>query len=124
MPPLNAYGATEFATKPRPDNSLASLKAGGSEVASEAPLSDRPARDRHQLRTLLLAIAILSTVLLAASLAIGAATWLNQYGFLHFPLGFYLLAQGLLIFIVVATFWFIRLQDRLDQTRSENEELG
>ena len=79
-------------------------------MASEAPLSDRPARDRHQLRTLLLAI--------------GAATWLNQYGFLHFPLGFYLLAQGLLIFIVVATFWFIRLQDRLDQTRSENEELG
>ena len=99
-------------------------KAGGSEVSSEAPLSDRPARDRHQLRTLLLAIAILSTVLLAAFLAIGAATWLNQYGFLHFPLGFYLLAQGLLIFIVVATFWFIRLQDRLDQTRSENEELG
>src|SRR6185369_1289416 len=85
-------------------------KAGGSEVASEAPLSDRPARDRHQLRT--------------AFLAIGAATWLNQYGFLHFPLGFYLLAQGLLIFIVVATFWFVRLQDRLDQTRSENEELG
>src|SRR4029079_7062509 len=99
-------------------------KAGGSEVASEAPLSDRPARDRHQLRTLLLAIAILSTVLLAAFLAIGAATWLHPYGFLHFPLGVYLLAQGLLIFIVVATFWFIRLQDRLDQTRSENEELG
>jgi putative solute:sodium symporter small subunit len=87
-------------------------------------VTDRPARDRYQLRTLLLAIAILSTVLLAAFLAIGTATWLNQYGFLHFPLGFYLLAQGLLIFIVVAMFWFIRLQDRLDQARSENEELG
>jgi putative solute:sodium symporter small subunit len=99
-------------------------KTGGSEVASEAPLSDRPARDRHQLKTLLLAIAILSTILLAAFLAIGVATWLIQYGFLHFPLGFYLLAQGLLIFIVVATFWFIHLQDRLDQTRSENEDLG
>jgi putative solute:sodium symporter small subunit len=93
-------------------------------VASEAPLTDHPARDRHQLRTLLLAIAILSTVLLAVFVTVSTATWLNQYGFLHFPLGFYLLAQGLLIFIVVATFWFIRIQDRLDQARAENEELG
>jgi putative solute:sodium symporter small subunit len=93
-------------------------------VASEAPLSDRPGRDRHQLRTLLLAVAILSTVLLGVFLAVTAANWLNRYGFLHFPLGFYLLAQGLLIFIVVAAFWFIRLQDRLDQARSESEELS
>lgn len=87
-------------------------------------MTDRPGRDRHQLRTLLLAVAILSAVLLAVFLAVTTANWLNQYGFLHFPLGFYLLAQGLLIFIVVATFWFIRLQDRLDQARSESEELG
>jgi len=87
-------------------------------------LTDHPARDRHQLRTLLLAVAILSTVLLAVFLTITTATWLNQYGFLHFPLGFYLLAQGLFILIVVATFWFIRIQDRLDEARAENEELG
>jgi putative solute:sodium symporter small subunit len=93
-------------------------------VASEAPLTDHPARDRHQLRTLLLAVAILSTVLLAVFLTVTTATWLNQYGFLHFPLGFYLLAQGLFILIVVATFWFIRIQDRLDEARAENEELG
>jgi putative solute:sodium symporter small subunit len=93
-------------------------------VASEAPLTDHPARDRHQLRTLLLAVAILSTVLLAVFLTVTTATWLNQYGFLHFPLVFYLLAQGLFILIVVATFWFIRIQDRLDEVRAENEELG
>lgn len=87
-------------------------------------MTDHPARDRHQLRTLLLAVAILSTVLLAVFLTVTTATWLNQYGFLHFPLGFYLLAQGLLILIVVATFWFIRIQDRLDKARAENEELG
>jgi putative solute:sodium symporter small subunit len=87
-------------------------------------LTDHPARDRHQLRTLLLAVAILSTVLLAVFLTVITATWLNQYGFLHFPLGFYLLAQGLFILIVVATFWFIRIQDRLDEARAENEELG
>ena len=93
-------------------------------MASEAPLTDHPARDRHQLRTLLLAVAILSTVLLAVFLTVTTATWLNQYGFLHFPLGFYLLAQGLFILIVVATFWFVRIQDRLDETRAENEEIG
>jgi len=93
-------------------------------VASEAPSTDHPARDRHQLRTLILAVAILSTVLLAVFLTVTTATWLNQYGFLHFPLGFYLLAQGLFILIVVATFWFVRIQDRLDEARAENEEIG
>jgi len=87
-------------------------------------LTDHPARDRHQLRTLILAVAILSTVLLAVFLTVTTATWLNQYGFLHFPLGFYLLAQGLFILIVVATFWFVRIQDRLDEARAENEEIG
>jgi putative solute:sodium symporter small subunit len=87
-------------------------------------LTDHPARDRHQLRTLLLAVAILSTVLLAVFLTVTTATWLNQYGFLHFPLGFYLLAQGLFILIVLATFWFVRIQDRLDEARAENEEIG
>ena len=87
-------------------------------------MTDHPARDRHQLRTLVLAVAILSTVLLAVFLTGTTATWLNQYGFLHFPLGFYLLAQGLFILIVVATFWFVRIQDRLDEARAENEELG
>ena len=93
-------------------------------MASEAPLTDHPARDRHELRSLLLAVAILSTVLLAVFLTVTTATWLNQYGFLHFPLGFYLLAQGLFILIVVATFWFVRIQDRLDEARAENEEIG
>lgn len=87
-------------------------------------MTDHPARDRHQLRTLILAVAILSTVLLAVFLTVTTATWLNQYGFLHFPLGFYLLAQGLFILIVVATFWFVRIQDRLDEARAENEEIG
>ncbi len=96
----------------------------GREVATELPASEHAGRDRHQLQTLILAVAILSAVLLAVFLAVTTASWLNQYGFLHFPLGFYLLAQGLLIFIVVATFWFIRLQDRIDRARSESEELG
>ena len=94
----------------------------GSDLATELPASEHPARDRHQLQTLILAVAILSVALLAVFLTVTAATWLNHFGFLHFPLGFYLLAQGLLIFIVAVAFWFIRVQERIDLARSESGE--
>lgn len=92
-------------------------------MASKVPVSD-PARDRHQIQTLILAVAILSVVLLAVFVAISIAPWLNRFGFLHFPLGFYLLAQGLLLLIVAAAFWFIRVQERIDLARSESEGLS
>jgi putative solute:sodium symporter small subunit len=92
-------------------------------VATEGPASEHPARDRHQLQTLILAITLLLTALLAVLIVISSASWLNHYGFLHFPLGFYLLAQGLLIFIAVVAFWFIRIQERIDLARSEREGL-
>jgi putative solute:sodium symporter small subunit len=93
-------------------------------VPQEVPASEHPARDRHQLQTLILAIALLVTVLIAVLAAIIGAPWLNEYGFLHFPLGFYLLAQGLLIYIVAVAFWFIRIQERIDVARGEREGLG
>ena len=93
-------------------------------MATQDPESGDPARDRHQVQTLILAVVILSMVLLAVVLAVTAVSWFNQFGFLHFPLGFYLLAQGLLIFIAVMAFWFIRLQERIDLARSENEGMG
>ena len=84
-------------------------------MAVERPVSEDPARVRHQIQTLIRAIAILSIVLLAVVSAVAALSWFNRFGFLHFPLGFYLLAQGLLILIVVMAFWFIRIQERIDQ---------
>ena len=93
-------------------------------MATEAPANEHPARDRHQIQTLILAVALLSTALLAVFLAVTFAPSLNRFGFLHFPLGFYLLAQGLLIFIVAVAFWFIRIQERIDLARSESEGLG
>ena len=93
-------------------------------MATEVPANDHPARDRHQLQTLILAITLLLTALLAVLVVIAGAPWLNRYSFVHFPLGFYLLAQGLLIFIVVVAFWFIRIQERIDLARSEREGLG
>ena len=91
-------------------------------MAVERPVSEDPARVRHQIQTLILAIAILFIVLFAVISAIAALSWFNRFGFLHFPLGFYLLAQGLLILIVVMAFWFIRIQERIDQARAESEE--
>ena len=93
-------------------------------MATEVPANQHPARDRHQLQTLILAITLLLTALLAVLVVIASATWLNRYGFVLFPLGFYLLAQGLLIFIVAVAFWFIRIQERIDLARSEREGLG
>jgi len=85
--------------------------------------NESPARDRHQIQTLILAVAILSVALLAVFLVVTLATSLDEFGFLHFPLGFYLLAQGLLILIVVMAFWFIKVQERIDLARSESEGL-
>lgn len=91
-------------------------------MAVERPERDDPARARHQIQTLILAAGVLSSVLLAVLAAVAALSWFNRFGFLHFPLGFYLLAQGLLILIVVMAFWFIRIQERVDQARAESEE--
>jgi putative solute:sodium symporter small subunit len=91
-------------------------------MAREVPESDDPARDRHHIQTLILAVGILATVLFAVVLAVAGLSWLNNFAFLNFPLGFYLLAQGLLIVIVVMAFWFIRIQERIDLARAASEE--
>ena len=95
----------------------------GNKVTTDVPVWDNPARDRHQLGTLILAITIVAGTLLGVSVAIAAATFLNQYWFLHFPLGFYLLAQGVFILLIAAIFWFTRVQEHIDQRRSESGEI-
>ena len=85
---------------------------------------ENTARDRHQLRTLVVAITTTAAMLCGASVAIIFALPLNRLWFLHFPLGFYLLAQGLLIFAIVVSFWYVRVQERIDHTRSINEEIA
>ena len=60
-------------------------------MATEVPANEHPARDRHQLQTLILAVTLLLTALLAVLVVIASASWLNRYGFGHFPLGFYFL---------------------------------
>ncbi|HYB06251.1 MAG TPA: sodium/substrate symporter small subunit [Methyloceanibacter sp.] len=86
-------------------------------------MSEQAARNRHRWMTLLLVIATL-VVALGAVVAVAAmAGPLNQIDFLRFPLGFYLLAQGLLIGIVALAFWSTRVQEHIDRKLSESEEL-
>lgn len=91
-------------------------------IETEAP--ERKARDRHQLRTLVLAVTVLACVLIAVFGAVTSAVWLNQFWFLHFPLGFYVLAQGLVVFMVACCFWFVRAQERIDRARGNSEEVA
>jgi putative solute:sodium symporter small subunit len=40
---------------------------------------------------------------------------LNQFSFLHFPVGFYMAAQGSLFAFVIQLFVFVKQQDRIDR---------
>lgn len=86
-------------------------------------MSEQPGRDRHRWKTLLLAIATLIIAFGAVFAVVAFAGRLDQIGFLRFPLGFYLLAQGLLIGMVALAFWSTRMQERIDRSFSEGDEL-
>ena len=77
--------------------------------------------DRHQWQTLILGVASLVGIILIVIGTLLVVPFLNRFGFLHFPLGFYLAAQGLFIGIIVAAFVFVKYQDRLDLRREEGE---
>ncbi len=85
---------------------------------------ENTARDSHQLRTLVVAVIAVVAVLSAIAAVIVYTIALNQLSFLSFPLGFFLLAQGLLFFAVFIVFWYVRVQERIDHTRSMNEEIA
>ena len=86
-------------------------------------MSEQPGRDRYRWKTLLLAIATLIILFGAVFAVVAFAGRLDQIDFLRFPLGFYLLAQGLLFGLVALAFWSTRVQERIDRQFSEGEEL-
>jgi putative solute:sodium symporter small subunit len=86
-----------------------------------ASVTEPEQTDRHQRQTLILGVASLVGVVLVVIGTMLVAPFLNRFGFLHFPLGFYLAAQGLFIVIIVAAFVFVKHQDRLDLRREEGD---
>jgi putative solute:sodium symporter small subunit len=85
-------------------------------------VSEQAGRDRHRRRTLILVIATLAVVLGGIAVVVASAGPLDRFSFLRFPLGFYLLAQGLLFALVAATFWASSVQEQIDRTYNEGEE--
>jgi putative solute:sodium symporter small subunit len=65
---------------------------------------------------------MLIVILGGVSAVMASAEFLDQYGLLRFPLGFYLLAQGLLFVLVAAAFWAASVQDEIDRSYAESEE--
>jgi putative solute:sodium symporter small subunit len=85
-------------------------------------VSEQPQRDRHRRRTLILAIVTLLVVLGGISAVVASAVLFDRFDFLRIPLGFYLLAQGLLFVVVAVSFWAAIVQERIDRAYSESEE--
>lgn len=80
-------------------------------------------RTRLWRATSVLAGAVTAGILLAILIAVIAAEALNSFHFLGFGLGFYLLAQGLLVAFVVTAFWFAAHQERMDRRHGAAEEI-
>lgn len=85
-------------------------------------MADMGAGGCYRQQSVVLAVAVLSVMLIAALVAISWTRQLNHLIFLRFPLGFYVIAQGFLILLVIAGFWFARAQDRLDRALGDSGE--
>jgi putative solute:sodium symporter small subunit len=99
------------------------LVGGALLLKGGAMVSEQPGRDRHRWKTLLLAIFTLFVVFGAVFAVVAFARSLDEIGFLRFPLGFFLLAQGLLIGMVALAFWSTRMQELFDRRLNEGEDL-
>ncbi|MFD0988244.1 DUF4212 domain-containing protein [Methyloligella solikamskensis] len=86
---------------------------------SQGALSARALHWRHSL---ILAAGLLGALAVTAIILTFGETEFNAYGFFGFPLGFYALAQGLVLLIAGGAFWYARVQDRLDEELGESEE--
>jgi putative solute:sodium symporter small subunit len=80
------------------------------------------ARALYWRHSLILAGGLLGTLAVTAMILTFGETEFNTYSFFGFPLGFYALAQGLILLIAGGAFWYARVQDRLDEQVSESEE--
>ncbi len=71
-------------------------------------------RAEHWRRTRSLMIVHMTIWFVFSYLVHWFAPELNKINFMHFPLGFYMAAQGSLVVFVVQLFVFVRQQDKID----------
>lgn len=75
---------------------------------------EAPVRNRFWLKTTVLMWSMVVLIAVLAILLPMYAAALNLLGFLGFPLGFYMAAQGSLLGLAAVVFLFVRRQDRID----------
>lgn len=78
-------------------------------------MADDAQKEMHWKRTRSLMIVHLLIWFVFAYLVHWYAPQLNKITVFHFPLGFYMAAQGSLIAFVVQLFVFVRQQDKIDR---------
>ena len=69
----------------------------------------------HWQRTKRLMIVHLSILFVFAYVIHWFAPQLNQFSVMHFPLGYYMAAQGSLAVFVIQLFVFVKQQDKIDR---------
>lgn len=79
-------------------------------------------REIHWKRTKRLMIINLIIWFIFAYVVHWFASSLNNISFLHFPLGFYMAAQGSLAVFVIQLFVFVKQQDKIDRECGMAEE--
>jgi len=79
-------------------------------------------REQHWQRTRNLMITHLAIWFIFAFVVHWFAPQLNKISFLHFPVGFYMAAQGSLAVFVIQLFIFAKQQDKIDREAGVAEE--
>lgn len=80
-------------------------------------------RARLWRRTWVLAAIIIAATLLAVIVLPFAVVPLNTVTVLAFPLGIFLLAQGVVIALVVVVIWFASFQERIDRRHGAMDDI-
>lgn len=84
--------------------------------------SEASRREEHWARTKRLMIITLSLWFIFSFVVHWFANSLNSITFMHFPLGFYMAAQGSPAIFVVLLVWFVRSQEKIDEETGFAEE--
>lgn len=79
-------------------------------------MAENQQREAHWAKTRNLMIIHLSIWFVFAFVVHWFANTLNGVSFLHFPLGYYMAAQGSLFAFVIQLFIFVKQQDKIDRT--------
>lgn len=84
---------------------------------------DEEQRKRHGKRSLNLVIVTVALFGFLALIVPLAASLLNGYSFLRFPLGLFIASQGTVFGIIAVIYWATARQDRLDRRYGLTGEL-